>query len=389
MRTIIAPTPVEPVATGGTPSFSVIIAAYQAAGTVAGAVESALGQTSPPHEVIVCDDGSTDEIEGALDPLRDRIVFLRQENGGEGSAKNAAAGAAKGDFVAILDADDLYLPERLEALGELAAARPDLDILTTDAFLEVDGTVVRRCYDAGWTFEVDDQRGAILERNFVFGHAAVRRTRFLESGGFDPSIRYGTDWDLWCRMLLDGSRVGLVDEPLARYRLRPSSLSANRAALMDGRCRVLERAASRSDLTPDERRRVQTALATEQRNALLTRAGTALREGSPEARQLALRIARTRSVPARTRARAALAALAPRVASHHGPGRVALPGRGVAAAAVSRPGLALGRDRMTAARAAVEVVQDPSDQPDPAQQQVREKRDEQRQHDVRLQGARR
>ena len=182
MRTIIAPTPVEPVDTGVTPTFSVIIAAYQAAETVAAAVESALGQTSPPHEVIVCDDGSTDEIERALDPLRDRIVFLSQANGGEGSAKNAAAGAASGDFVAILDADDLYLPERLEALGELASARPDLDILTTDAYLEVDGRVVRHAYDESWTFEVADQRAAILQRNFIFGHAAVRRSALLERG---------------------------------------------------------------------------------------------------------------------------------------------------------------------------------------------------------------
>ena len=316
MRPVLAPPPTERVAGGATPEFSVVIAAYEAAETIAEAVESLLAQTVEAAEIVVCDDGSHDDLAAALAPFRDHITVVHQENAGEGAAKNnGASHAEEGDFIVFLDADDTFLPERLQALGELAAARPDLDILTTDALLEVDGTVVRRCYDAGWTFEVDDQRGAILERNFVFGHAAVRRTRFLESGGFDPSIRYGTDWDLWCRMLLDGSRVGLVNEPLARYRLRPSSLSANRAALMDGRCRVLERAASRSDLTPDERRRVQTALATEQRNALLTRAGTALREGSPEARQLALRIARTRSVPARTRARAALAALAPRVAS--------------------------------------------------------------------------
>ena len=316
MRPVLAPLPMESVAGGTTPKFSVVIAAYNAADTISEAIESLLAQTVKATEIVVCDDGSHDDLAAALAPFRDRITVVHQENAGEGAAKNNGAfHAREGDFIVFLDADDTFLPERLEALGELAAARPDLDILTTDAFLEIDGKVVRRCYDAGWTFEVDDQRGAILERNFVFGQAAVRRTRFLVSGGFDESIRYGTDWDLWCRMVLDGSRIGLVDEPLARYRLRPSSLSANRAALLDGRCLVLERAASRSDLTPDERRRVQAALATEQRNALLTLAATALREGSPEARQLALRVARAPSMPARTRARAALAALAPRLAS--------------------------------------------------------------------------
>jgi hypothetical protein len=306
---------VESVSTGPIPSFSVVIAAYDAADTIPDAVESALAQTVRAREIVVCDDGSRDELASALAPFRSEITLVRQENAGEGAAKNTGSSYATGDFVVFLDADDTYLPERLEALGELAAARPDLDILTTDAFLVVDGTVVRRCYDGDWTFEVDDQRGAILERNFVFGLAAVRRTAFAESGGFDPSILYGTDWDLWCRMLLRGSRVGLVDEPLARYRLRRSSLSADRAALLEGRCRVLERAASREGLTPGERRRVQDSLAKERRNALLARASAALRDRSPQARHLALRVARTSSLSARTRAKALLAALAPGIAS--------------------------------------------------------------------------
>jgi hypothetical protein len=306
----------ESVPSGPTPTFSVVIAAYDAADTIQEAIESVLEQTIQATEIVVCDDGSRDDLDAALEALRDRITLVRQEHAGEGAAKNTGAfHVSRGDFIVFLDSDDTFLPERLEALGELAAARPDLDILTTDAFLEIDGEVVRRCYDAGWTFEAKDQRAAILERNFIFGHAAVRRTRFLESGGFDASISHGTDWDLWCRMLLGGSRVGLVDEPLARYRLRRSSLSADRTSLLEGRCRVLERAASRDDLMPNERRRVQAALATARRNALLAQASTALREGSPHARRLAIGVARTPSLPVLTRAKAALAALAPRAAS--------------------------------------------------------------------------
>lgn len=303
-------------ASGPRPSFSVVIAAYDAAATIAEAVESVLSQTLTAGEIVVCDDGSHDELAAAIAPFGARVTLVHQQHAGEGAAKNTGAlHVSSGDFIVFLDADDVFLPDRLEALGELAAARPDLDILTTDAFLEVEGVVIRRCYEPSWPFEVEDQRGAILERNFIFGHAAVRRTRFLESGGFDPSIRYCTDWDLWCRMLLEGSRVGLVDEPLARYRLHPGSLSADRPALLEGRCRVLERAASRDGLTPAERRRVEAALAAERRNVLLTRAATALRERSPEARRLAMRVARTGSLPAGTRARAALAALVPRLAS--------------------------------------------------------------------------
>ncbi|HXH98469.1 MAG TPA: glycosyltransferase, partial [Gaiellaceae bacterium] len=235
------------------PTFSIVVAAYQAAETIAEALDSAFAQTYPPLEVIVCDDGSTDATLRELRPFEGRIVLLRQPNRGEGAAKNAAVRAAQGEYVAILDADDGYSPRRLEALAALARVRPDLDLLTTDAVLEVGGEAVRRCYTETWPFEVDDQRRAILERNFVFGLAAVRRSRLLEIGGFEESLRYATDWDCWIRLILSGSRVGLVAEPLAHYRLRSTSLSADRGALLEGRAAVLERAAADPALTHEER----------------------------------------------------------------------------------------------------------------------------------------
>src|SRR5262249_14579403 len=135
----LAPKAVAATPARATPTFSVVIAAYNVADVISGAIESALDQSHAPHEVIVCDDGSTDDLDRVLEPYADRITVIRQENGGEGSAKNAAARAASGEFVAILDADDEYLPGRLQALSQLALARPDLDILTSDAYLAVDG----------------------------------------------------------------------------------------------------------------------------------------------------------------------------------------------------------------------------------------------------------
>ena len=177
--------------------------------------------------MIVCDDGSSDGTAAALAPFGDRVTVLTQHNRGEAGAKNTATRAASGDFVAILDADDVYLPERLEALGELAAARPDLDILTTDATLVAGGRPVRSVYDETWTFEVADQRRAILERNFIFGHVAVRREALLAAGGFDEAIRWTTDWDCWLRLIFAGSRAGLVDEPLARTGSTPERCRAS------------------------------------------------------------------------------------------------------------------------------------------------------------------
>lgn len=311
---VAAPPPEGEIGIGDLPTFSVIIAAYQAAHLVGDAVSSALAQTRPAHEVIVCDDGSTDDIEGALEPYRDRIILIRQENRGEAAAKNAATRAASGDFVAVLDADDMYLPERLEAIAELAAARPDLDILTTDAYLELDGEVLRRCYTAAFRFVSDDQRRGILEDNFILGQVAVRRERLLEVGGFDESIFWATDWDCWLRLILDGSSAGLVAEPLARYRVQTGSLSSQRARMFAGRVATLEKALARPDLTPHERWTAASSLARYRRMLTLAEAREALEARSPHARRRALAVALSRGFGARTRVKALASAAAPATA---------------------------------------------------------------------------
>ena len=310
---VAAPPPAAPVAPRTSPpTFSVLIAAYQVADCVAEAVASALGQTEPPHEVVVCDDGSTDDLGAALSPFTDRILLVRQDHGGEAAAKNAAARAASGDFVAILDADDVYLPERLAALGRLAAERPDLDILTTDAYLEAAGRVVRRVYTDAWPFAVDDQRRAILERNFIFGHAAVRREVLLDAGGFDESIRRTTDWECWIRLVLDGAAAGAVLEPLARYRVREAGLSADRAGMLKGGLHSLDRALRHPRLRPGERAIVVRTMGRMERQLAVIRLREALRGGSPDVRRRAAAVAFGRSVGLSTRLKAAAATVAPR-----------------------------------------------------------------------------
>ena len=316
MRPVLAPPssgPVDPLP--APPTFSVIVAAYQVADVIGDALGSAFAQTRPAQEVIVCDDGSTDDVAAALKPYAGRIRLIRQENRGESSAKNRAARVATGDFVVILDADDVFHPQRLEALGELAAARPDLDIVTTDAEIEVDGRFVRRCYTSELPFPVVGQRAAILERNFVFGLAAVQRRRWLEVGGFDETIRWAADWDFWARLILDGSRVGLVDEPLAHYRLRSGSLSSQRHLLFEGRVRTLEKAHNHPSLTPREREITMASLAVERRRLALARARAALAGDLRYPRRRSLAVALGRGQPLRTRAKAAAAAFAPGLAA--------------------------------------------------------------------------
>jgi glycosyltransferase involved in cell wall biosynthesis len=310
VKLVVPPAPPD-LRPAPSPTFSVIIAAYQAANVIGEAVESALTQTVAPHEVIVCDDGSTDDIQGALRPYRDRLHVVRKENGGEASAKNAASRVALGEFVVLLDADDIFLPERLEALGDLAAERPDLDILTTDAYLEIDGTIARRCYGPDHPFVAQDQRCGILERNFIFGLAAVRRERLLAVGGFDETILQTTDWDCWIRLILSGSRAGLVDEPLARYRLFPGSLSSQREGHIAGRLTTLTKAGSRTDLSEGERDVVARGIEYNRKVLALARARAALVEERADARRRAFSLVVGRGFTPKTRAKALAAAFAP------------------------------------------------------------------------------
>ena len=304
------PREVEP---GPLPSFSVVIAAYQAADTIAEAIESALAQGLPPLEVIVCDDGSTDDTAAALEPYLDRIVLIRKSRGGAASARNAALASAKGEFFAILDADDAYLPGRLEALGELAVARPDLDILCTDAFLEVEGHVVAR-FGEGCAFELVNQRAAILERCFCLA-PAYRRTTLMETGGFDESLHTGEDWECLMRLFRGDASAGLVDEPLYRYRFHGRSLTSDRVRTLRDRLVILEQAGRGNGLSDDEQAALARSLV-RQRNALtLAEAEAALRVRSSDARARALAVARIRGIAFRTRAAALAAALAPGAAA--------------------------------------------------------------------------
>ncbi|MFL5826613.1 MAG: DUF6411 family protein [Thermoleophilaceae bacterium] len=311
----VAPVPEAPITRGTRPTFSVVIAAYQAAATIGDALESVFGQTEPAHEVIVVDDGSTDDLTTALAPYRDRIVLIRKENGGVASARNMALDAASGDFLVILDADDRFLPRRLEALADMAVERPDLDLLTTDSLMTLDGEVVRRYYDNGHRFEVAHQLERLLQGNFVYPLAAVRRERVAAVGGFDSELLTASDWDIWLRLVLDGSRVGLVDEPLAEYRLSTSSISSDGPRMARACMAVLDKHRDDPRLSDGQRATLEDARHDYELELAREEARVALRGDAPGARRKLLRVAAGDGQPAQTRVKALLAAFSPHTAT--------------------------------------------------------------------------
>ena len=285
-----------------------MIAAYQAAETVGDAISSALEQTYAAHEVIVVDDGSTDDTRGALRPYADRIRLLTKENGGAASARNVGARAATGEFLVILDADDTYHPRRLEALAEIASARPDLDLITTDASLIVEGESVST-FATHTPFAIENQRTAIFQSCFVGGWPAVRLERLLASGGFDESMQTGSDWECWTRLILEGSQAGLIDEPLYLYRLHPGTLTSNRVSSLWDRVKLLEKNGRSSTLRPEERTALQCALRRHRSRAVAAEAQAVL-YGSASASRL-LRLAFLSGIEPRARLSAIAALVAP------------------------------------------------------------------------------
>ena len=303
----LAPEPRAPVQPGTVPTFSVVITAFDVAPFLREAVASAFAQTLAPVEVVVVDDGSRDDVDSALAPYRDQITFFRQANEGEASAKNLGARAAAGQFVAFFDGDDVHSPERLEAMGALAAARPDLDILTTNCNIVTDGRVVRTYLTDDYAFGVGDQRSEILERNFL-PSPAIRRERLLAIGGFDESLAHGTDVDCEIRLILSGSLAGCVDAPLFSYRQHAGQMTSDQVTAQRERLEMLDRLTRRSDISTGERAVIERAA---QRSRLLL-ARALVRVGAPGARAAAWAIARDCRHTLRTRGKALIAAAIPR-----------------------------------------------------------------------------
>lgn len=300
---LLAPPPPAGLRPGPPPRVSVLVPAYQAAATVGEALESALSQVPAPYEVVVSDDGSTDGLDAVLAGFGNRVRVVRGPNAGLATARNRAAVAARGELLALLDADDLWLPGRVRALTSAAAARPDLAVLTTDAVVVRDGVPDPQTYYATRVFPVEDQDVAILRSSFVFGAGAVRAEAFRVAGGYRDGARAAEDWDLWLRLLLSGHRAGLVPEPLYEYRRRHDSLTGRRVDLALGVLETLERA--RPLLTAPAQRRALRLTEQEWRE---TAARTAGRLADPRARRLALRAATGRPASLRARLRFALAA---------------------------------------------------------------------------------
>jgi hypothetical protein len=315
-------------------TFSVVIPYYRGADSIAVAVESVLAQTLPPQEIVICDDGSPDDLAAALGSLVEQVRIVRKPNGGISSAMNAATEAAEGEFLVQLDQDDVFLPTRIEAIATAVAGNPGADIVATDALIEFDGRTVARL-SAVAPFQESDQRLAIIGRSF-FLWPAIRRSRLESSGGYDESFPVMQDWECFIRLILDGARAIFVPEALYRWQLTPGSRSSssgveNAEALI----RMMRKTLDRSDLSAAEREAATEALVSHERRLAMELAHHAMMSGDPSARRLARAQIFGKDFGTSTRVKALVSAASPSLArrlivarENRDPGAEALARRG-------------------------------------------------------------
>lgn len=216
------------------PRFSVIIPAFNAAATLARAIESVRTQTWPAHEIIVIDDGSTDATAAIARQFGDAVRLIQQPNSGVSMARNAGAVAASGDWLAFLDADDWYAPDRIKLHAEWIASDPALDFLTGDyEYRDAQGgllgssmvqhesgrLLLAKAAGAGRAvMETSAEIAAFVADHFGDTHTlSVPRARFIELGGYPTGFKVCEDVHFLTRLVAKSRRIGVICQSLGVY----------------------------------------------------------------------------------------------------------------------------------------------------------------------------
>jgi glycosyltransferase involved in cell wall biosynthesis len=204
--------------------ISVVIPAYNAACFLPRCLESVSMQTLKPDEVIVVDDGSTDDTAEVAIALGAKVI--RRVNGGISAARNTGIQNALCDWIALLDADDLWAPQKLER--QVACIRPETVLVYTGARLFDDKG------SRGESRAIDPTKATKMLRYcnpIIPSSVLVWRGAAMRGGGFREDIRTCEDWEMWVRLLKLG-QFGAVTEPLTEYYLHAESLSADPEAML-------------------------------------------------------------------------------------------------------------------------------------------------------------
>lgn len=208
---------------------SVIIPTYNSVSTLARAIRSVLAQTRSVDEIIVVDDGSTDDTRRLVTEQFPQVRYHFQPNAGLAATRNAGARLAQGSLLALLDSDDEWVPTKLQRQLEVLAERPDLSGVGCHRLrvkVTAEGEELWRRPSKRADGGLDDITFAeeMLGNRICGATMIIRREVFERSGGYDPSLRVSEDLDLWLRLLGAGEKLAVLRESLYVFYDRPGSL---------------------------------------------------------------------------------------------------------------------------------------------------------------------
>lgn len=222
------------------PRISVVIPAYNAAATIGKAIDSILVQSHPAHEIIVVDDGSSDQTEAAIKTFGDKVIYIHQANAGPSAARNRGVQQASGEWIAFLDADDWYLPDRLNTHAEMIRDTPALDFLVASfdyidpkgqlihpsiSNTEFGKTLLARCGQSGRVILNEEEIGSFISNQFSDTRClTLPKTTFMELGGFPLDLRICEDVVFMLRLCARSQHAGVGCRSLAVYTIHDAGL---------------------------------------------------------------------------------------------------------------------------------------------------------------------
>lgn len=268
------------------PTVSVIIPSYNTASLITTCLDSVFAQTYQDFEVIVVNDGSPDtpQLEEALEPYRDKIVYIVQPNKRAAGARNTAIRKARGTFLAFLDSDDSWLPEHLEFQMRMFEQDSSLDMVYADAELISSAhsrkTFMETCPSEGSpSFEA-----LVIERcQIPISTVVVRKVAIIKAGLFDESLPRCDDYNMWMRTAFFGARLGFQRRVQARLYLgRPDSLGQSDVKMIEAYWKILEKAAQTLPLSEAQGKLVRERSREIHARYLLEEGKVQLRERQPE-----------------------------------------------------------------------------------------------------------
>ena len=201
-------------------TISVIIPCFNAEISLGRCLASVLAQTQPPDEIIVIDDGSTDNSYKAIDPYKERITYVRQDNRGQGAARNSGLEIASAEYITFLDADDYWLPEFCEKCVAYLSIYPDVVAVSTAQIIKHWGTTLR--INPSFITSESITRPFVIDRFFTFwsehdhimtGSVMMRGSVVSQAGGQLPDLRISQDLEYWGYLATFG-KWAMIPEPL-------------------------------------------------------------------------------------------------------------------------------------------------------------------------------